>query len=63
MFGLAVEAKSHCAQLAELEEAPMTMALKVRSKCRTADIEVVAKQARTKRAESTARIAQMEGDL
>lgn len=63
MPGLAEEAKSLCTCVVEMEEASEINSSEVWTRCKAADLEFVAKQARTKRAEHTAWIAQLEGGL
>lgn len=63
MSGLADDARILRARLAELEQSSKTQAAKVWAERKTADMEVVAEQPRTNRAEHLARIAYLEGDL
>lgn len=60
MLSLAEEARSLRAGVMELEVASMKNVIKMRSERRTADVNVVADQARTERLKHTDRIAHFE---
>lgn len=61
--GLANEAKNLDEPVAKMKEASKTKELKVRTKRKTAGMEVVTEQARTEHVEHTTRISKLKGDL
>lgn len=63
MPSLDEDLKRMSAHVTELKKACSTIALKVRAKHGTADMEMVAKQTLTKRAEHTAQVASLKSDL